>query len=104
MHLLSKFALLLSKICSVGGQHAHAKLSLQKGLREGLTGRFEILRSTHWTLRECEGAFGYALDNFLFFGGYPGSVPLKSDEQRWLDTSTTPWLTRASPKMWWRSR
>jgi hypothetical protein len=62
-----------------------SSLLLQKGLREGLTGRFEIIRSTHWTLSECSDAFDYSLDDFLFFGGYPGSAPLKNDEQRWLD-------------------
>ena len=62
-----------------------SSLLLQKGLREGLTGRFEILRSTHWTLRECEDAFGYGLDDFLFFGGYPGAASYRDDEQRWLD-------------------
>lgn len=58
---------------------------LQKGLREGLTGRFEIVRSTHWSLPECEEAFGYTLDEFLYFGGYPGGAPLRLDENRWLD-------------------
>ena len=62
-----------------------SSLLLQKGLREGLTGRFEVIRSTHWSLSECSQAFGYTLDDFLFFGGYPGSAPLRKDEQRWLD-------------------
>lgn len=62
-----------------------SSLLLQKGLREGLTGRFEVIHSTHWSLAECEAAFGYSLDDFLFFGGYPGSAPLKSDEGRWLE-------------------
>lgn len=62
-----------------------SSLLLQKGLTEGLTGRFEIIRSTHWDYSECRAAFGYSLDDFLFFGGYPGSAPLISDELRWLD-------------------
>ncbi|NHM16670.1 AAA family ATPase [Eggerthellaceae bacterium zg-887] len=62
-----------------------SSLLLQKGLAEGLTGRFEIIRSTHWSLAECRQAFGYSLDGFLFFGGYPGGAPLKGDKQRWLD-------------------
>lgn len=28
-------------------------------------------------------AFGYSLDEFLFFGGYPGSAPLKAQTDRW---------------------
>lgn len=62
-----------------------SSLLLQKGLREGLTGRFEVIRSTHWSFPECADAFGYGLDEFLFFGGYPGSAPLRQDEERWLD-------------------
>lgn len=61
-----------------------SSLLLQKGLTEGLTGRFEIIRSTHWGYAECREAFGYTLDEFLFFGGYPGSAPLKDDKPRWL--------------------
>ncbi len=62
-----------------------SSLLLQKGVREGLTGRFEMLRSTHWTYRECSEAFGYSLDDFLFFGGYPGAAAFKDDKRRWLD-------------------
>ena len=57
---------------------------MQKGLTEGLTGRFEVIRSTHWSFAECREAFGYTLDEFLHFGGYPGSAPLRQDQQRWL--------------------
>ncbi len=62
-----------------------SSLLLQKGLREGLTGRFETIRSTHWGFGECRDAFGYTLDQFLFFGGYPGGAPLIGDTPRWLD-------------------
>lgn len=62
-----------------------SSLLIQHGLKEGLTGRFEIIRSTHWSFSECETAFGYTLDEFLFFGGYPGSAPLKDDRERWLN-------------------
>lgn len=61
-----------------------SSLLLQKGLAEGLTGRFEVIHSPHWSYLECKEAFGYSLDDFLLFGGYPGGAPLKSDEQRWL--------------------
>lgn len=62
-----------------------SSLLLQKGLHEGLTGRYETIRSTHWSFSECAEAFGYDLDEFLYFGGYPGSAPLRHDETRWLD-------------------
>ena len=58
-------------------------LLLQKGLTESLTGRFEILYSPHWNFTECKEAFGYSLDDFLFFGGYPGAAALIKDENRW---------------------
>ena len=61
-----------------------SSILLQRGLTEGLTGRFETIRSTHWEFSECQDAFGYSLDEFLFFGGYPGGAALKGDEQRWL--------------------
>ena len=60
-----------------------SSLLLQKGLTESLMGRFEILYSPHWSYSECNDAFGYSLDDFLYFGGYPGSAPLIKDENRW---------------------
>ena len=58
-------------------------LLIQKGLAESLMGRFEILYSSHWRYMECAEAFGYSLDDFLFFGGYPGVAAIISDENRW---------------------
>lgn len=60
-----------------------SSLLLQKGLSESLMGRFEILYSPHWSFAECKEAFGYSLDDFLFFGGYPGAATLIKDEDRW---------------------
>ncbi|MCL2741152.1 MAG: DUF4143 domain-containing protein, partial [Oscillospiraceae bacterium] len=42
-----------------------------------------ILYSQHWNYSECREAFGYNLDDFLFFGGYPGASALIKDEARW---------------------
>ena len=60
-----------------------SSLLLQKGLAESLMGRFEILYSPHWNYAECKEAFGYNLNDFLFFGGYPGVSALIGDESRW---------------------
>ena len=60
-----------------------SSLLLHKGLAESLMGRFEILYSPHWNYAECKEAFGYSLDDFLFFGGYPGAAALIKDESRW---------------------
>jgi predicted AAA+ superfamily ATPase len=73
-------------------------LLLRKGLTESLTGRFELLRSTHWTLRECQEAFGYGLEDYLRYGGYPGAASLRSETSRWSnylnDAVIEPTLTR----------
>jgi len=58
-------------------------LLLQKGLSESLMGRYEVLNCPHWSYSECKTAFGYNLDEFLLFGGYPGAAPLIKDESRW---------------------
>ncbi|MDR2088565.1 MAG: ATP-binding protein [Clostridiales Family XIII bacterium] len=60
-----------------------SSLLLQKGLAESLLGRFEVLYSPHWCYSECREAFGYTLDDFLLFGGYPGAAALIKDENRW---------------------
>ncbi|WP_283170032.1 ATP-binding protein [Curtanaerobium respiraculi] len=57
---------------------------IQDGLDESLAGRFELIHSPHWNFAECRDAFGYTLDQFLYFGGYPGAAALVDDEQRWL--------------------
>ena len=57
---------------------------IQEGLDESLEGRFELIESPHWTYPECRDAFGYSLDDYLFFGGYPGGAPLRGDRARWV--------------------
>ncbi|MDR1794681.1 MAG: ATP-binding protein [Erysipelotrichaceae bacterium] len=59
-------------------------LLLKKGMKESLKGRFEVLYCTHWNYQECKDAFGYSLDDFLLFGGFPGSSSLIQDEERWV--------------------
>ena len=56
---------------------------LKSGINESLAGRFELIRCTHWTYSECQAAFGFTLEEFLFFGGYPGAAPLHNDMSRW---------------------
>jgi uncharacterized protein len=60
-----------------------APLLIAKGLTESLAGRFETLRLPHWTYSEMREAFGWDLDKFLYFGGYPGAAPLIKDPARW---------------------
>lgn len=60
-----------------------SSLLLHKGMEDSLMGRFEVIRSPHWSLAECREAFGFTLDQFLYFGGYPGAAAFASDERRW---------------------
>ena len=43
-------------------------LLIQSGLTESLAGRFEIVRIPHWSYSEMEQAFGWNLEQFIFFG------------------------------------
>lgn len=58
-------------------------LLVQAGLTESLAGRFELLHATHWSFKECEACFGWNLDHYIYFGGYPGAAPLTETEVRW---------------------
>ena len=58
-------------------------LLVQHGLTESLAGRFFLHRCTHWSWPECQSAFGWNLQQWLFFGGYPGAAALVEDEQVW---------------------
>jgi predicted AAA+ superfamily ATPase len=60
-----------------------APLLVQKGLTESLAGRFEILRLPHWSFAEMRDAFDFSLDQYVCFGGYPGSAPLAREASRW---------------------
>lgn len=60
-----------------------SRLLLKKGLTESLAGRFELIRMGHWSYREMKEAFGWDLKQYVYFGGYPGSAGLISDESRW---------------------
>ncbi len=58
-------------------------LQIQSGITESLAGRFELLRIYHWSYAELQAAFGYTLERYLAYGGYPGAVALEGDPDRW---------------------
>ena len=60
-----------------------APLAIQSGLSESLAGRFESIRVTHWSYPEVSTAFDLTLDQYVYFGGYPGAAGLVADEERW---------------------
>lgn len=54
-----------------------------RGLGDSMAGRYETVRATHWSYPEMHEAFELSLDEFVFFGGYPGAASLIGDEDRW---------------------
>lgn len=60
-----------------------APLLIAQGTTESLAGRFELLHLPHWSFAEMQAAFGLDLDEYLYFGGYPGAASLVDDPDRW---------------------
>lgn len=60
-----------------------APLLVQRGLAESLAGRFEVIPVPHWTYPEMQAAFGWTVDQYVYFGGYPGAAGLIGDVPRW---------------------
>lgn len=63
-----------------------APLSIQTGLSESLAGRFEVIPVTHWSYSEMHDAFGWNINQYICYGGYPGSADLlvKSAEENFI--------------------
>ena len=47
---------------------------MQPGLTESMTGRFQIMNAPHWSFGEMAGAFGFGVQEYVYFGGYPGTA------------------------------
>ena len=62
-----------------------SRLLLQHGLTESLAGRFESTYMGHWSFEEMEKAFGWDVNQYVWYGGYPGSAQLINEEKRWKD-------------------
>lgn len=58
-------------------------LLLEKGLKETLAGRYELLHADHWNYREAKEIFGLSLAKYIEFGCYPGSNMFLHDVERW---------------------
>lgn len=59
-----------------------SRVLLEKGLSDSLAGRFEEIRMSHWSYREMKDCFGVSLDQYIFYGGYPGAASLIGDSDR----------------------
>lgn len=66
------------KVLLLGSSH----VLLEKGLSETLAGRFEEIRMSHWSYPEMRDSFGFTLDQYIYYGGYPGAASLIGDEDR----------------------
>ncbi len=60
-----------------------SRLLIQQGLTESLAGRFETTYLGHWSFLEMNQAFNWSVNQFVWFGGYPGSASIIDDENRW---------------------
>lgn len=60
-----------------------APLLIAQGLTESLAGRFETIPLSHWSFAEMREAFGWTVDEYIYYGGYPGAAPLIADPARW---------------------
>jgi len=58
-------------------------LLIRSGLTESLAGRFEQIAAPHWSFAEMREGFGWDLDTFIFYGGYPGAAELIAEPERW---------------------
>ena len=60
-----------------------SRLLLKDGLTESLAGRYELIRMPHWSFSEMHEAFNLDVDQYIYFGGYPGGAVHIKDERRW---------------------
>lgn len=60
-----------------------APWSLLTGRGESLAGRFAPFDVRHWSLPETVHAFDFDIDEYLYFGGYPGAAALIRDLRAW---------------------
>ena len=62
-----------------------SRVMLDYGLADSLMGRFERIVMPHWSFAEMRDAFGFSLEQYIYYGAYPGSASLVDDESRWAD-------------------
>ncbi|MDE2763418.1 MAG: ATP-binding protein [Gemmatimonadota bacterium] len=60
-----------------------APWALLTGRGESLAGRFTPFDVRHWSLAEMVDGFDFTLDEYIYFGGYPGAAPLIQDMKAW---------------------
>lgn len=61
-----------------------SSLGIQKGLTESLTGRFFLHRAHQWNPEESAEGYDLSFEDYLRFGGYPGSYQFIADPLKWV--------------------
>ena len=59
-----------------------SRVLLEKGLSDSLMGRFEVIRMSHWNFQEMKDCFNFNLEQFIYYGGYPGVASMIEAEER----------------------
>lgn len=64
-----------------------SSLEIQRGLSESLTGRFQLINVLHWNYQESKKAYGLSFEEFLKYGGYPGSYDILDQygQEEWVN-------------------
>ena len=60
-----------------------SRLLIKDGLSESLAGRYELIEMEHWSFGEMREAFGMTVNQYIYYGGYPGAFSLIDDAKRW---------------------
>ncbi len=60
-----------------------SRMRLERGQSESLKGRFEVIKLPNWSWSEMHQAFGFNLDQYIYYGGYPGAAGLIEEPDRW---------------------
>lgn len=60
-----------------------APLLVQRGVGDSLAGRFQSIHLGHWTFGEMREAFGWSVDEYIYYGAYPGAAPLVERPKEW---------------------
>lgn len=75
-----------------------APWTMLTGGHETIVGRCMPVHADHWSFSEMSAAFGFSVDEYLFFGGYPGTAREVTNPKVWrkavLDTIIAPAIER----------
>lgn len=60
-----------------------SSLHIHEGLKESLTGRFQLIRAHHWDYTRSKKLASLNVEEFIRYGGYPGSYELLKRPEKW---------------------